>query len=186
MRSLVWPQIQFHVLEEQMVYGSGFENNRSERWKKPKKRKILQRSKHNYVLESFAYAPIVPNGKGSHNEFKCTVCEALTQPLPFALLAVRSATFCGFHRQGVGKRGSEQVFVKFDLILAYQQLVFDDDIPDPQTIIIYQGDCQDTFLHFGISLVFVLFSIDLWRLLFLKFLRRYPIWVGVMKLLGVR
>ena len=91
-----------HVLEEQMVYGSCFEKNCSERWKTPK-RKISQKSEHNSVLESFACAPIVPDGKRRLPEFKCTVHEVLTQLLPFPPLAGRSATFCGC--TGAGEQG---------------------------------------------------------------------------------
>ena len=54
-------------------------------------------------------------------------------------------------------QGSKEGFVKFDLTLAYQQLVFDDGIPDTQTIITHRGNSQVTFLPFGISAAFGLF-----------------------------
>ena len=80
-----------------------------------------------------------------------TVQEMFTQPLPTLAPACRQVSnFLWI------SRGSEEVFVKFDLTLAYQQLAFDDSIPDSQTIIIHQGTCQVTFLHFGLSIPFEL------------------------------
>lgn len=79
-------------------------------------------------------------------------------------------------------RGNGKVFVKPHLALAYQQLVFGDSILDTQAVIIHQGNCQITFLCFGISLPLE-FSIVLWRLWLLKFLMTYHISVSVMGLL---
>jgi hypothetical protein len=71
-------------------------------------------------------------------------------------------------------RVSGKVSAKFDLAQAYQQLVFNDGIPDTQTIIIHPGNCQATFLHLGISVAFGVFHcfVKLW---FLEFLMAYYI-----------
>lgn len=80
-----------------------------------------------------------------------TVHEMFTQSLPTLAPACRQVS-----NFLLISGGSVEVFVKFDLTLAYQQLAFDDSIPDTQTITIHQGTCQVAFLHFGISIPFEL------------------------------
>ena len=80
-----------------------------------------------------------------------TVHEMFTQSLPTLAPACRQVS-----NFLLISGGSVEVFVKFDLTLAYQQLALDDSIPVTQTITIHQGTCQVTFLHLGISISFEL------------------------------
>ena len=88
-----------------MAYGSGFENNRSERWKKQKKRKILQRSKHNYVLESFAYVPMVPMEKEVIMSSSALSVKCLHGPYTFHCLQSGQQLSVDFTGRGRGRGG---------------------------------------------------------------------------------